>query len=98
MLPRTRAIAVLIARAAAARAEGRAPVGCEACHGPAADCAPEDVMRDTALGLRDLSTPAARAVLCLAGHRESTRLAGFDAEAAWKRIRHGGDVARPSSP
>jgi len=144
MLPRTCAIAVLIAHATAARAgtdrdtgtaacgachaeirrgwsrtpharaslragEARSPrcrachmtdggsaplpgVGCEACHGAGVDYAPDDVMRDPALaralGLRDLSTPARREVVCLACHRESTRLARFDPEAAWQRIRH----------
>jgi hypothetical protein len=73
-------------------AASRRGVGCEACHGPGADYAPEDVMRDAALaralGLRDLSTPARRAAVCMRCHRQGTRLAPFDPEAAWARIRH----------
>jgi Cytochrome c554 and c-prime len=47
-------------------------VGCESCHGAGAAYAPDDVMRDrpvaTALGLVDLSTPAARAAACAPCH------------------------------
>jgi hypothetical protein len=74
---------------------GRAYFGgvqCEACHGAGAGYAADDVMRDptlaAAVGLRDLSTPAARAALCQSCHRAATRLAPFDAEAAWLRIQH----------
>jgi hypothetical protein len=91
-------------RCRACHATGDAPsgraarpgVGCEACHGPGADYAPEDVMRDPALaralGLRDLSSPERRAAVCMRCHRQSTRLAPFDPESAWARIRH------PASP
>ena len=69
-----------------------AGVGCESCHGAGAGYAPDDIMRDRPLarllGLRDLSTPAARAALCASCHRASTRLAPFDPVAAWKAIRH----------
>ena len=86
----------------ACHATGNAPTGisplagvqCEACHGGGGDYHPDDVMRNPvlarALGLRDLSTPEARAPVCMSCHRESTRLAPFDVEAAWQRIRHGG--------
>ncbi|MCB1298173.1 MAG: hypothetical protein KDB08_04235 [Microthrixaceae bacterium] len=55
-------------------------VGCEACHGAGAEYATDDVMRDPALaralGLRDLSTEAARAVTCAGCHDGvGTRLA-----------------------
>lgn len=67
-------------------------VGCESCHGPGAAYQPEDVMRSPslsrALGLRDLSTPERRAAVCASCHRALTRLAPFDAEAAWQRIAH----------
>lgn len=67
-------------------------VGCEACHGAGAGYATDDVMRDRelafALGLRDLSTPEARAELCGRCHRAAVRLAPFDAARAWQRIRH----------
>lgn len=79
---------------------GEAPAGrpffagvqCEACHGPGAGYATGDVMQNPglarALGLRDLSTPAARAALCAECHGRATRLAPFDAEAAYRRIQH----------
>jgi hypothetical protein len=79
---------------------GEAPAGqprfagvqCEACHGPGAGYASDDVMRNPTLarllGLRDLSTPAARAALCAECHGRATRLAPFDAEAAYRRIQH----------
>lgn len=67
-------------------------VGCEACHGPGAGYAEDDIMRDPTLarnlGLRDLSTPAARAALCAECHRATTRITPFDPEAAYKRIQH----------
>jgi hypothetical protein len=60
-------------------------VGCEACHGAGAAYAPDDVMRDRpvarALGLADLSTPAARAAACAACHRGPTRGTPFDPNA-----------------
>ncbi|HET9623079.1 MAG TPA: multiheme c-type cytochrome [Kofleriaceae bacterium] len=60
-------------------------VGCEACHGAGAAYAPDDVMRDRpvarALGLADLSTPAARAALCATCHRTPSRGTPFDAAA-----------------
>jgi hypothetical protein len=59
-----------------------AEVGCEACHGAGASYAPDDVMRDPplarALGLRDVTTPAARAAVCDACHRAITRLVPID--------------------
>lgn len=87
-------------RCRSCHATGEAPLGrsdlpgvqCEACHGPGADYAPDDVMRDLplarALGLRDLSTPARRAALCMRCHRAATRLAPFDPERAWTTIAH----------
>ncbi len=87
-------------RCRACHATGDAPLGrsdlpgvqCEACHGAGADYAPDDVMRDRALaralGVRDLSTPARRAALCMRCHRAATRLAPFDPERAWKTIAH----------
>lgn len=87
-------------RCLACHATGEAPagrpygsgVGCESCHGSGAGYAPEDVMRDSALaqqlGLRDLSTPKARAALCNSCHRTSTRLQPFELDAAWARIAH----------
>jgi hypothetical protein len=87
-------------RCRACHATGDAPLGrsdlpgvqCEACHGPGADYAADDLMRDRplarALGLRDLSTPARRAALCMRCHRAVTRIAPFDPEAAWKQIAH----------
>ena len=60
-------------------------VGCEACHGAGSAYAPDDVMRDPALaralGLRDVTAPAARAALCAACHRASTRLVPLDPSA-----------------
>jgi Cytochrome c554 and c-prime len=57
-------------------------VGCEACHGAGAAYAEADVMRDRpvarALGLADVSTPAARAAVCAPCHRASTRGTPFD--------------------
>ena len=80
------------ARCLGCHATGEAPagpaiaveVGCEACHGAGAAYAPDDVMRDRpvafALGLRDLSTPAARAKLCAECHAAVTlRGTAFDA-------------------
>lgn len=87
-------------RCRACHATGDAPLGrsdlpgvqCEACHGAGADYAADDLMRDRplarALGLRDLSTPARRAAVCMRCHRAVTRLAPFDPEAAWKQIAH----------
>ncbi|HEX4418610.1 MAG TPA: multiheme c-type cytochrome [Kofleriaceae bacterium] len=57
-------------------------IGCEACHGAGAAYAADDVMRDRpvarALGLADLSTPAARGAVCAACHRTPTRGTPFD--------------------
>jgi len=76
------------ARCLACHGTGEAPagpaiaveVGCEACHGAGAAYAPADVMRDRpvalALGLADLSTPAARAALCATCHERSRRTTG----------------------
>lgn len=69
-----------------------AAVQCEACHGPGAGYAEDDIMRDrglaTRLGLRELATKPQRAALCATCHDNSTRLVPFDAEAAYARIRH----------
>lgn len=87
-------------RCLACHTTGEAPAGraffgsvtCEACHGPGAGYAAEDVMRNPhlsrALGLRDLSTPEQRATLCRSCHRAATRLAPFDPETAYRRIEH----------
>lgn len=81
-------------------ATGDAPAGrselpgvqCEACHGAGADYVPDDVMRDVRLarelGLRDLSTAAARARVCMRCHRRATRSTPFDPEEAWRLIAH----------
>jgi hypothetical protein len=87
-------------RCLACHTTGEAPAGraffgsvtCEACHGPGAGYAAEDVMRNPhlsrALGLRDLSTPERRAALCGSCHRAATRLAPFEPETAYRRIEH----------
>jgi hypothetical protein len=78
------------ARCLGCHATGEAPagpaiaveVGCEACHGAGAAYAEDDLMRDRpvalALGLRDVSTPEARAAMCAPCHRASTRARPFD--------------------
>jgi cytochrome c551/c552 len=70
-----------------------AGVGCESCHGPGVAYAPDDVMRDpplrAALGLVDLSTPAARAPVCLRCHQVELGPRRFDVEAAWRSLPHG---------
>lgn len=78
------------ARCLGCHATGEAPagpaiaveVGCEACHGAGAAYAEADVMRDRpvarALGLADVSTPAARAAVCAPCHRTTTRGTPFD--------------------
>jgi hypothetical protein len=57
-------------------------VGCEACHGAGAAYAEADIMRDrpvaAALGLAEVSTPAARAAVCAPCHRRATRGTPFD--------------------
>jgi Cytochrome c554 and c-prime len=67
-------------------------VGCEACHGAGAGYAVDDVMRDpplaAALGLKDVTTPAARAAICAGCHHASTRLRPLGAA----------DLARPVHP
>ncbi|MCG8425174.1 MAG: cytochrome c family protein [Proteobacteria bacterium] len=69
-----------------------AGIGCEACHGPGAGYAEDDIMRNPTLarllGLRDLSTRRRRAALCAGCHGAQTRLAPFDPEAALRRIEH----------
>ena len=66
-------------------------VQCEACHGPGAAYAPDDVMRDRALaralGLRDLSS-SNLAAACGRCHRAALSPRPFDAVAAWKKIAH----------
>lgn len=88
------------ARCLACHTTGEAPAGrpffagvtCESCHGPGAGYAAGDVMQDPtlarALGLRDLSTPEARAALCATCHQAGTRLQTFDPERAYRRIEH----------
>jgi hypothetical protein len=78
------------ARCLACHGTGEAPagpaiaveVGCEACHGAGAAYAEDDLMRSPqvarALGLVDLSTPAARAAVCAPCHARPTRGAPFD--------------------
>jgi hypothetical protein len=73
-------------RCLACHATGEAPagpaiaieVGCEACHGAGAAYAADDLMRDPelarALGLADVTTPAARAAICAGCHAGVTRL------------------------
>jgi hypothetical protein len=87
-------------RCAMCHATGDAPAGrayfagvqCEACHGPGGGYAEDDLMRDPVLarllGLRDLSTPAARAALCQECHTEPLRLLPFEPERAWQQIAH----------
>lgn len=87
-------------RCLACHTTGEAPAGqpffaavtCEACHGPGAGYATEDIMQSPhlarAVGLRDLSTPARRAALCNSCHRAATRLAPFEPESAYRRIEH----------
>lgn len=82
-----------LAKCLACHGTGEAPagpaiaveVGCEACHGAGAAYAEDDVMRNPpvarALGLADLSTPTARAALCLSCHARSTTSRPFDATA-----------------
>jgi len=57
-------------------------VGCEACHGAGAAYGEADVMQDRPvallLGLRDVSTPKARAAVCAPCHRAATRGTPFD--------------------
>lgn len=69
-----------------------AGVQCEACHGAGRDYSAADIMADPALarllGLRDMSTPAARDLVCKNCHDGSTSLQAFDPEKAWKQIRH----------
>ena len=66
-------------------------VGCEACHGAGAAYSPDDVMRDRpvalALGLADLSSPAARAALCAQCHSRVTRERPFDPTAPVHKVK-----------
>jgi hypothetical protein len=78
------------ARCLACHGTGEAPagpaiaveVGCEACHGAGAAYAADDLMRNRtaalALGLADLSTPKARAALCMQCHARPTTSRAFD--------------------
>jgi cytochrome c554/c'-like protein len=89
-LTRDRFLARPEARCLGCHATGEAPagpaiaveIGCEACHGAGAAYAEADLMRDLpvarALGLADVSTPAARATVCAQCHRGSTRGTPFD--------------------
>jgi hypothetical protein len=77
-------------RCLACHATGEAPagpvialeVGCEACHGAGAAYAEDDLMRSPqvarALGLVDISTPAARAAVCATCHARITTSKPFD--------------------
>ena len=96
------------ARCLACHGTGEAPagpaiaveVGCEACHGAGAAYAEDDVMRSRevarALGLVDLSTPAARAAACAACHARGTRAAPFDPTAPVHRVAPGTPSTRPA--
>jgi Cytochrome c554 and c-prime len=87
------------ARCLACHGTGEAPagaaiaveVGCEACHGAGAAYAEDDIMRSPkvarALGLVDLSTPAARAAVCGACHARGTRGTPFDPAAPVHPVR-----------
>ena len=90
--PKARCLGCHTTGDAPAGASWFAEVGCEACHGAGAGDAEDDVMRDPTLsrhlGLRDLSSPEARAQLCARCHRTRTRRAPFDLEAALEAIRH----------
>lgn len=78
------------ARCLACHGTGEAPagpaiaveVGCEACHGAGAAYAEDDLMRDPpvarALGLVDLSTPKARAAVCMQCHTRQVSGTTFD--------------------
>ena len=78
------------ARCLACHGTGEAPagpaiavsVGCEACHGAGAAYAADDLMRNRtaslALGLADLSTPKARAALCMQCHARQATSRPFD--------------------
>src|SRR6185436_8545145 len=94
-----RFVAPAQARCLACHGTGEAPagpavaveVGCEACHGAGAAYAEDDLMRSPqvarALGLVDLSTPAARAAACASCHARSTRAAPFDPTAPVHPVR-----------
>jgi hypothetical protein len=81
------------ARCLACHGTGEAPagpaiaveVGCEACHGAGAAYATDDLMRNkfasNALGLADLSTPKARAPVCMTCHARMTTSRTFDPNA-----------------
>lgn len=80
------------ARCLACHGTGEAPagqsvveVGCEACHGAGAAYAADDLMRNRtvalALGLADLSTPKARAAVCVQCHARATTSRPFDPSA-----------------
>lgn len=60
-------------------------VGCESCHGAGAAYAEDDLMRSPqvarALGLVDVSTPAARAAVCATCHGRITTSKPFDPKA-----------------
>lgn len=57
-------------------------VGCESCHGAGAAYAHDDLMRNRvaslALGLVDVSTPKARAAVCMQCHSRPTSSRPFD--------------------
>ena len=92
-LTRDRFVAKPPAKCLACHGTGEAPagpaiaveVGCEACHGAGAAYAEDDIMRNPpvsrALGLADLSTPKARAALCLQCHARATTSKPFDVTA-----------------
>lgn len=66
-------------------------VGCEACHGAGAAYAEDDLMRNPpaarALGLADLSTPTARAAVCMQCHARPVSGKKFDPMAPVHPIR-----------
>jgi hypothetical protein len=92
--PKARCLGCHTTGDAPAGASWFAEVGCESCHGAGAGYAEDDLMRDPTLarelGLRELSTPEARAHLCAGCHRPGTRTRStpFDLEAAWRAIEH----------
>jgi hypothetical protein len=61
-------------------------VGCESCHGAGAHYATDDLMRNRfaaqSLGLVDVSTPKARAAVCMQCHTRQTSRRPFDPAAA----------------
>jgi hypothetical protein len=98
------------ARCLACHGTGEAPagptiaieVGCESCHGAGAGYAEDDLMRNLpvsrALGLVDLSTPAARAAVCAQCHVGPLRGKVFDPAAPVHPVVAAPGRVRPSTP